>query len=144
MVVYTDTSFLFSLYAQDANTAHAAKIAATLDAPFTFTPLQRHELRNGFRLSLFRGEITATECQHLLDATETDSRAGVLLETSVSWAEVYANAETLSATHSKKLGTRGFDVLHVAAAITLNTKTFLTFDVRQKSLAAKAGLNVKP
>jgi len=57
---------------------------------------------------------------------------------------VYAKAETLSATDSKKLGTRGFDVLHVAAAITRNTKTFLTFDLRQKSLTAKAGVNVKP
>jgi predicted nucleic acid-binding protein len=144
MVAYADTSFFFSLYAQDANTAHAGRVAATLDAALVITPLQRHELRNAFRLAVFRREITLAECQNLLDSVEADTKAGVLLETPVAWAEVYAGAEALSAAHSKTLGTRGFDVLHVAASIALGTKNFLTFDARQKALAVKAGLKVKP
>lgn len=144
MVTYSDTSFFFSLYAQDANTIQAAQIAATIQTPLVFTPLQRHELRNAFRLSLFRREITAVECQRLLDAVEADTKTGVLVETPVSWAEVYSKAEALSVAHTKTLGTRGFDVLHVAAAIALGVKNFLTFDARQKSLAVKAGLKVKP
>ena len=144
MVVYADTSFFFSLYAQDANTVQAGRITATLDAALVITPLQRHVLRNAFRLTVFRREITADECQTLLDAIEADTKTGVLVETPVSWAEAYTEAETLSAKYSKKLGTRGFDVLHVAAAVALGTKTFLTFDARQKTLAVKAGLRVKP
>lgn len=144
MVAYADTSFFFSLYAQDANTAHAGRVAATLDAALVITPLQRHELRNAFRLEVFRRDITLAECQNLLESVEADIRAGVLLETPVAWAEVYAGAEALSAAHSKTLGTRGFDVLHVAASIALGTKNFLTFDNRQKALAVKAGLKVKP
>jgi predicted nucleic acid-binding protein len=144
VVAYADTSFLFSLFAQDANTVQAGLIAATVQTPLVFTALQRHELRNAFRLSLFRREITAAECQRLLDAVEADTKAGVLLETAVSWAEVYSKAEALSVAHTRTLGTRGFDVLHVAAAIALGTKNFLTFDARQKSLAVKAGLKVKP
>jgi predicted nucleic acid-binding protein len=144
MVAYADTSFFFSLYAQDANTVQAGRIAATVQSPLVFTPLQRHELRNAFRLSVFRREITAAECQKLLDSVEADTKTGVLVDAAVSWAEVYSEAEKLSATHTKTLGTRGFDVLHVAAAVALGTKTFLTFDARQKSLAVKAGLKVKP
>ena len=144
MVAYADTSFLFSLYAQDANTARAGRIAKTLDAALIITPLQRHELRNAFRLAVFRREITADECQTLLDSLVADSLSGVLVETQVAWAEVYAGAEVLSAAHSITLGTRGFDVLHVAAAVALGTKNFLTFDIRQKALATKAGLKVKP
>jgi predicted nucleic acid-binding protein len=144
VVAYADTSFFFSLFAQDAHTVQAGQIAATLQTSLVFTPLQRHELRNAFRLSLFRREITAAECQRLLDAVEADTKTGVLVETPVSWAEVYSEAETLSAAHTKTLGTRGFDVLHVAAAIALGTRNFLTFDARQKSLAVKAGLKVKP
>jgi predicted nucleic acid-binding protein len=144
MVAYADTSFFFSLYAQDANTVQAGQIAATVQSPLVFTPLQRHELRNAFRLSLFRHEITAAECQRLLDAVEADAKTGVLVETPVSWAEVYSEAEVLSAGHTKTLGTRGVDVLHVAAALALGIKTFLTFDARQKSLAVKARLKVKP
>ena len=144
MVIYADTSFLFSLYAQDANTAQAGKIAAAINNPLVFTPLQRHELRNAFRLSLFRREISTSECQHLLSLVETDTKMGVLVETPISWSELYSQAETLSATHTQNLGTRGFDVLHVAAAVTLGTQHFLTFDARQKSLATKARLKVQP
>lgn len=144
MVAYADTSFFFSLYAQDANTVDAARIAATLDAALVITPLQWHELRNAFRLAVFRREITLAECQHLLDSIEADTRSGALVKTPVAWAEVYAGAETLSVAHSATLGTRGFDVLHVAAAVALGTKNFLTFDNRQKSLAVKTGLKVKP
>lgn len=144
MVAYADTSFLFSLYAQDANTVHAGRIVTTLQTPLVFTPLQRHELRNAFRLSVFRREIIAADCQRLLGAVEVDTKTGVLVEAPVSWAEVYSEAEALSAAHSKTLGTRGFDVLHVAAAVALGIRNFLTFDARQKSLAVKAGLKVKP
>jgi predicted nucleic acid-binding protein len=144
MVTYVDTSFFFSLYAQDANTARAARIVTTVQMPLAFTPLQRHELRNAFRLSLFRREITASECQKLLETVETDTRQGVLVATPVSWAEVYTVAEALSAAHTQTLGTRGFDVLHVAAAIALGARNFLTFDSRQQSLAVNAGLNVIP
>lgn len=144
MVTYADTSFLFSLYAQDANTAQAGRIASLLDSPLAITPLQRHELRNAFRLSVFRGDMTTGQCQTLLDTFENDTKTGALSETPVAWAEVYAEAEALSAAHTKKLGTRALDVMHVAAAAALGAKGFLTFDSRQKTLALKAGMNVKP
>ncbi len=144
MVAYADTSFLYSLYGHDANSAQARTMGNALKAPLAFTPLQRHELRNAFRLALFRQVMTLERCQAVLDEVEADTKTGVLLETPVSWAEVYAEAEALSAAHTKTLGTRGFDVLHVAAAVALGIKNFLTFDNRQKALAVKAGLKVKP
>ncbi len=144
MVVYADTSFLFSLYAQDANTVRAAELAGTLHGALIVTTLQRFELRNALRLSVFRGNIAADECRRLLDLIETDIKAGALVETTVAWAEVYAEAETLSAAHTGKVGARAFDVLHVAAAVALGAKDFLTFDTRQKALAVKAGMKVKP
>lgn len=54
MVVYADTSFLFSLYAQDANTAHAAELAGVQQGALVVTPLQRHPVAQRaatFRLS---------------------------------------------------------------------------------------------
>ena len=144
MVAYGDTSFLFSLYAQDANTPHAARIAGDLHSSLMLTPLQRYELRNALRLATFRGDITAKVCQSLLETVEADIKAGALVETPVAWAEVFAEAEALSAAHTETLGTRGFDVLHVAAAAALGAKNFYTFDARQKALATKAGMKVRP
>jgi len=144
MVAYADTSFLFSLYAQDAHTALAARIGGTLNVPLVLTPLQGYELRNSLRLAVFRGDLTAKECQHLLNMVESDIKAGALVATPVAWAEVFAEAEALSAAHTEAIGARAFDVLHVAAAVALGAKEFFTFDIRQKALAAKAGMRVKP
>lgn len=144
MVAYADTSFLFSLYAQDANTPRAAELATASAGALLLTPLQRFELRNALRLSVFRGDMAEGECRRLLDQIEADAKTGVLSDTPVSWAEVHAEAEALSAAHTAKSGTRALDLLHIAAAAALGAKTFYTFDVRQKALAAKAGMKVKP
>lgn len=144
MVAYADTSFLFSLYAQDGNTLQAAQISRMLATPLVITPLQRHELRNAFRLSVFRGDMTAAQCRNLLAMVESDMKTGALVETPVAWAEVYAGAEMLSTAHTEKLGVRAFDILHVAAAAALGASNFYTFDVRQKALAIRTGMKVKP
>ena len=144
MVAYADTSFLVSLYGQDANSAPAQAIASNLSAPLAYTPFLRHEARNAVRLAFFRKEITADECQAVIAAIEADTKTGALVETAVAWAEVYAEAEALSAAHTGRLGTRASDVLHVAAAAALGVKDFCTFDVHQKALAVKAGMKVKP
>jgi predicted nucleic acid-binding protein len=144
MVAYADTSLLFSLYAQDAHTARAAELVATLHEALILTPLQRFELRNALRLSVFRGEIADDECRRILALIEVDIKTGTLVETPVAWVEVYAEAEALSAAHTSKAGVRALDVLHVAAAVAVGAGTFYTFDARQKILAAKAGLKVKP
>ncbi len=144
MVVYADTSFLFSLYAQDANTVNAANAAKRGRLVLLYTDFHRHELRNAFRLSVFRGHIDDRECQRLIQLVESDASDGCLLDVPLAWTEVFAEAEALSAAHTGKLGTRAFDILHVAAAVVLGALAFYTFDARQKALAKKAGLKVKP
>ena len=144
MVAYADTSFLVSLYGRDANSAPAQQMASGFKVPLAFTPFLRHEARNAVRLAVFRKEITAVERQRVVAAIEADVQAGALVDTLLAWADVYTQAETLSANHTEHLGTRASDVLHVAAALALGVKKFYTFDTRQKVLAAAAGLKVKP
>ena len=144
MVAYADTSFLVSLYARDANSAPAQTLASRLPMPLAFTDFLRHEARNAIRLALFRKEITGEEGQSVLQAIEEDVLRGGLEEISVSWADVFREAEALSAAHTAKLGTRASDILHVAAAIAMGARDFFTFDQRQKALAMRAGLKVRP
>ncbi len=144
MVIYADTSFLVSLYGRDTNSARAQTLVMEFETPLIYTPFQRHEARNAVRLACFRREITAPECQAVLAAIEMDKRSGVLAETPVAWAEVYDVAEELSAAHTETLGTRAADILHVANAAALGATLFLSFDTRQKALAAAAGLRVMP
>jgi molecular chaperone DnaK (HSP70) len=52
-------------------------------------------------------------------------------------------AERLSPRHTGAHGHRAFDVLHVATALHLGAREFLTFDVNQRKLAAAEKLKVK-
>jgi predicted nucleic acid-binding protein len=48
----------------------------------------------------------------------------------------------LSDRHTPRLGTRSLDVLHVATAVTLGMKQFVTYDERQRALAKIVGLKL--
>jgi hypothetical protein len=55
-------------------------------------------------------------------------------------ASVLIEARRLSASHTTTGGHRGFDILHVAAALHFGTSEFLTFDTNQRKLATTVGL----
>ncbi len=141
---YADTSFLFSLYGNDVHSPQARAMGDAFTVPLIFTPLHRHELHNAFRLAVFRKVLSPERCQSVLAELEADAKAGALAETPVAWAEVFAEAEAMSAAHTAALGTRATDILHVAAAVALGVKDFYTFDDRQAALARKAGMKVRP
>ncbi len=137
--VYADTSFLVSLYVQDANSRPAAAQAAgTL--PLCLTPLAEHEMRNAIRLCVFRRQISSSQRERALHEMESDKTAGVLHSAPLDWTKVLKHAELLGRRHTESLGARGMDILHVASALALKSGRFLTFDERQKELARLAGL----
>jgi predicted nucleic acid-binding protein len=56
----------------------------------------------------------------------------------------FQRAQGLSRAHSRVIGCRSLDILHVASAIEIGAKIFWTFDGRQNELARQAGLKVNP
>ena len=139
-MVYADTSFLFSLVLHDANTAAAGAYLKGHAASLVFTPWQRCELQNAIRLSVWRGNCDAPAAKRALARITADIAAGNLTETPLVWPDVLAIADELSEKHTAALGVRSLDLLHVAAAVSLDVKTFLTCDGRQLALARVAGL----
>src|SRR5512135_1792132 len=114
--IYADTSFLYSLYLQDANNA-AVKTYVKAHAPsLAFTAWQRCELRNALRLAVARGNASAADSQQALVDLEADVANGDLVETTLVWPDVLATAEALSGAHTMALAVRTLDLLHVAAA----------------------------
>ena len=49
-----------------------------------------------------------------------------------------------SVAHTPQGGHRSWDVLHVATALQLGSKTLLSFDHRQRSLAVANGFKIAP
>ena len=72
MSAYADTSFLGSLYLQDANAPEAAREMARAKLPLFITPLTEVELTNALSLQVFRGELKATEAHAAEGLFQTD------------------------------------------------------------------------
>ena len=145
MSAYADTSFLYSLYVQQANSAAAtAYISTAGSGPLPITTLGRFELFNAIRLSAFRKQIDKKMAAADLQAIAKDIASGVLEIKGCDWTAVHAEAERLSAAHTLTGGYRGMDTLHVATALILRATEFRSFDQNQRQLAAAEGLIVKP
>lgn len=144
MSYYPDSSFLVSCYVPDANTANVQIYLSRKGVPLVFTALHALEVRNAFRLGVFRGLLTAADATAALANLETDLRAGRLVKTTVKWPVVFRVAARLSASHSSSLGNRSLDILHVAAAKALRSIELISFDSRQRTLASAIGLSIAP
>jgi predicted nucleic acid-binding protein len=137
---YADTSYLFSLYATDANSIRADAWRQANPAPLPFTALHRLELRNALSLALFQQRLNLAEIQAAWQEVENDCAAGLLVGRGGLWHRVLVDAETYALNHTPVVGCRTLDVLHVAAAKLIGTTEFCTFDTRQSTLAGRIGL----
>jgi predicted nucleic acid-binding protein len=143
VVIYPDTSFLFSLYVNEEPTPIAKAYAKTLAAPLIFTPFHRLELRTSLRLRAFRKQLTRDELQLALRLSDKDVLDDILRHTPLNWSDTLREAERLGEAHLTETCVRSGDLLHVASAVVLGAREFVTFDQRQTKLARRAGLKVK-
>lgn len=72
MNTYADTSFFFSLYATDANSAKADTWRQAHPLPLPFTTFHRVELRNAFSLAVFQKRLAPQEVQSAWQELEND------------------------------------------------------------------------
>lgn len=140
--VYADTSLLVSLYLADANTPAALVAVTALARPLILTTWQQFEMENALQLRLFRRESSRADIVEAEERLHADLAAGALFSFTLPLPPVLAQARKLTASHSALLGTRAFDVFHVAAALHLKASAFLSFDNRQLALARAAGLHL--
>jgi len=142
MVICADTSFLFSLYGNDVNTPRAVAWMKSQRCALTLNTLSEFELGNALRFAEFRKAIAPGEAALFWAQFEADRASGRLQIQISNLADLVDEAKRLSATHTLAGGHRGFDILHVATALTVKAQRFLTFDSNQKKLAEIEGLVV--
>ena len=141
---YADSSFLVSLYRKDANRASADAFMARARPALGLSHLNRIELRNALRNATSFGEITEPECRAAFRQIEHDLDEAILSHVAVDWTHVFRRVDELSETHAHRGGQRTIDLLHVAIALECGAGMFLSFDRRQRRLAAAVGLKVRP
>jgi len=142
MVIYADTSFLFSLYGSDSNSPRAKSWAVEAEIPVRFLELTLFELENALRFAASRGFIPSSQSDGSLLRIKDAIDGKRLVLTVCNYANVVERARHLSATHTPTGSHRSFDILHVAMALELEAEQFLTFDGNQRELAEAEGLIV--
>lgn len=143
-MVIADTSFLFSLFGHDSNSAVAHAWARQAQTPIALSAIARYELSNALRFAAFRNAITRADALASLAAVEADLKTGHLHPVACDFAAVFSEANRLSEQHTLASGHRSFDILHIAVARHLKATMFLTFDANQRRLAQAARLAVGP
>jgi predicted nucleic acid-binding protein len=150
--VYADSSFIVRLVTGESDSPQIIAEYRRRKSPKLFyLPLHALEVRNAILQRAFhkRRSSSSEERRHV--ARERDAALGRLegylargsfYEVAAEMEVVIAKAVQLSAAHTERFGARAIDVLHVAAAITLESELFLTTDGRQEELAKAGGLKV--
>jgi predicted nucleic acid-binding protein len=141
---YFDTGVLLKLYLPEPRAAETVAFVNASPGKPPINHLHELEIHSDLRQKNGRGELTQTECDALIAQVESDLTTGVHERVPVSWPEVFATAETLSAAHGAGTLCRSLDTLHVALALEFGATEFCSFDLRQSRMAAAAGLTVIP
>jgi len=141
---YLDSGVLVKNYCFEANSPAAVALLLAESPPLPLTHFQETELKNAFRLKVFRREIYAAEMRAALANLDQDIREDRLVRPNYSLTAVFRRAEDLSTAFAATTGARTLDILHVAAALEIGSGKFVSFDERQRAIAKKAGLKVAP
>ena len=141
--IYTDPSALACLYVhQEGRSRQIIAWRAGVAGALQVTHHGRTEVINAICRARFTAELDDDGLAEAITDFEADYFAGRLTQADLLWRAALNRAAALSRTHTPTLGTRSADVLHVACALELGLRNFLTFDDRQRKLAAAVGLRL--
>ena len=148
MIHYADTSFLCSSYRKQEHSPVADRLRETLSEPLHFTSLLEFEFLQAIELQVWLHSRDKTkgykrqEADRMIHDWESDIATGINRLVPFDMDAVLRYSKALSKQTTATGGHRTLDIFHVATAVHLGAKRFLTFDGRQRALALHAGLEV--
>ncbi len=142
-MLYADTSFLVSLFLREKYSGQATAFLSRIRHPLLLSRLTRLEWASALQLRVFRGEIPGDEVPRHRRNFELLENTGSLI-TDADDGGVWHSAEKLAFEYSHLFGTRSLDVWHAAFALEKKAEWFLSFDVKQRTLAQSLKLKLNP
>ena len=137
---YVDPGALLKLYLHQPESEAMSAWRGKIKGALTITHHGRVEVVNGICLAAHRRKIDQAALADTLASFDEDFSLGYYRQADLLWRATLNRASDLSRAYSAKFGTRSLDVLHVASAVELELRSFVTYDVRQAQLAHALGL----
>jgi predicted nucleic acid-binding protein len=150
VISFPDTSFLCALYVRQYNSETAAAHFAAMQEELHVSGLLLYEFRQSVRFQVWLHSRDKTKgyppkvAEAALGNLEMNIQARAVVPVSIDWPDVHRLAETISTQRTSNGGHRAFDILHIATALHLGAREFLTFDANQRKLALAEKLRVQP
>ena len=139
---YYDTGILVKLYTIEPESAAVQKFVTAQASPIPFHAFHLSETASAFHLKAFRRECTVAQANRAMADLEEDLRSGILFELAPDWQKTWDRCLTLTRAHAALTGCRTLDTLHIACAMELGAREFVTSDHRQAKLATLLGFTV--
>lgn len=148
MIAYPDTSFLCALYRSQDNSDRALAYRDAMREPLHVTRLLLWEFRQSVRFQAFRHSknrevgYPLAESERMIGKIGEHMNLGIVKLVDCDFTSVLVTGEHISKSRTFTGGHRSFDILHIATAIELGAREFLSFDANQIQLAVAEGLVV--
>ena len=139
-MLYVDTSALVKLYVRESDSSRVVDAVHLENEAIPRTPLHDLEFTNAVQLKRFRRELEPEQGDRLLMRFDEHLERGVYYRPRCDWTRIWDWARRLSHRHTASQGTHSLDILHLAVALEMGARRFLTADERQARLAEVCGL----
>lgn len=124
--IYVDPSALLKLHVKEPESRAMTKWRARIGGSLLVTHHGRVELINAIGLAACHGVITDEIHEAALAALDNVLAKGRYRQADLLWRATLQTAAELSRQYARRLGSRSLDVLHVASALELERKSFVT------------------
>ncbi len=142
-MIYLDTSAFIKLYFLEDGSEYVQRCVMEQDHPLPFWEIQEMELTNACRLKAFWGDISTAEANAQIERMASRLHRGQYFVPEIDRGALM-NAFRMLSHQTPQFGCRSMDILHVACALQLLPRWFISYDHRQRALANHAGLTVRP
>src|ERR1700733_915286 len=95
--------------------------------PLILTAVQDAEVRNSFRLRVAQRRSSSEEVFRALAYFDRDINDGIYALHRPDWPEVFRTLERISQKYTERGAYRFADLLHIACALNIRAKIFLSF-----------------
>lgn len=140
-MLYLDTSALLKLYVLEEGSEWVDALVRSQMDPLPIWEIQEMEFTNALWLKVFWKEITKSQAEKQLQLFQRRKKSGLYFFPEIHRSSLMVTFERLSR-RTPETGCRTMDILHIACALEVGAITFVSFDDRQRRLAAKEGLLV--
>ena len=137
---YVDSSVAQALYVPGPASLRVSRWRRSIGDAIPLTQFGYAELTNAVAQAQHRHILDAHGTRGAFAALAHDLAEGHLRLHDLLWRRSLDRTAELGRAHTITLGTRTLDVLHVASALELGARTFVTYDTRQAALAKAVGL----